>query len=137
MTLTSSGQISMGDIATEKSIAASDVSLQSISTNSVNAASTSKPDGSAPHAISEFYGYNHSAVGGYYAILLNSIPSGTDCSAASSSTTYYCDTPAIGAGSYVYVNSNGTGSVDGRFHDGGSIYTVTSSLAAFDTTCTT
>ena len=137
MALTASGQISLGDIATEKSIAQSNVSLQSVSTTSINAASSSKPDWATPHAISEFYSYDHSAAGGYYAILLYDLASGTNCSLYTATNTYYCDTATIGAGSYVYTNSNGTGTVNGRFYDGaGSIYTVTSSLAAFDASCT-
>ena len=74
MALPSSGQISMQDILVEKnggSITATDISLRGLSVNSVadyaaiditiNSASTSKPDGSEPHQMSEFYGYNHSA----------------------------------------------------------------------------
>lgn len=137
MTLTGSGQLSIGDIASEKSIAQSNVSLQNVSTTSINAASSSKPDGATPHAISEFYSYDHNASGGYYAILLYDLASGTNCSLFTGTNTYYCDTATIGAGSYVYTNSNGTGSVTGRFYDGaGSIYTVTASLAAFDASCT-
>ena len=37
-------------------------SLTTLSTTSVNAASSAKPDGSAPHSLSEFYSYDHSAL---------------------------------------------------------------------------
>ena len=37
-------------------------SLTTLSTTSVNAASSAKPDGSTPHSLSEFYSYDHSAL---------------------------------------------------------------------------
>ena len=67
MTLTSSGQISMGDIRTELgdsgSISLKEASDGTIATINTNNASADRPDGSAPHAMTEFYSYNHSAVG--------------------------------------------------------------------------
>lgn len=63
MALQSSGQISLGDIANEMGVSLSNVSLFAYSSLNVNQNSTSKPDGSAPHSISEFYGYDHTAVG--------------------------------------------------------------------------
>lgn len=64
MALQSSGQISISDIATEFGVLPSNASLTSFSTTNVNQNSTSKPDGSQPHSISEFYGYDHNAAGG-------------------------------------------------------------------------
>lgn len=62
MTLPSSGQISIGDIVTEKSEAQGNDSLQSLSTTNINSNSAPNvPDQATPHAISEFYGYNHNA----------------------------------------------------------------------------
>ena len=61
MALTASGQLSLGDIATEKGVSLSNVSLTTQSTTSINTNSESKPDGSTPHAISEFYSYDNSA----------------------------------------------------------------------------
>ena len=61
MALTASGQLSLGDIANEMGVSPSNVSLTTQSTEGVNQNSTSKPDGSTPHAISEFYSYDHSA----------------------------------------------------------------------------
>ena len=61
MALTASGQLSLGDIATEMGVSLSNVSLTTQSTTDINTNSESKPDGSTPHAISEFYGYDHSA----------------------------------------------------------------------------
>lgn len=60
MALQSSGQISMFNIRTEKGLSGQ-VSLTTLSTSNVNQYSTSKPNGTAPHGIKEFYGYNHSA----------------------------------------------------------------------------
>ena len=63
MTLTSSGQISMGDIRTELgdsgSISLKEASDGTIATINTNNASADRPDGSAPHAMTEFYSYNH------------------------------------------------------------------------------
>ena len=39
-------------------------SLTTLSTTTVNAASSAKPDGSTPHSLSEFYSYDHSASAG-------------------------------------------------------------------------
>jgi|TARA_B100001094_G_C18048215_1_gene728610 hypothetical protein len=63
MGLTSSGQISLGDIQTEigdsaqiKLSTASDGTLVTINTAN---ASSDRPDGAAPHSMSEWYSYNH------------------------------------------------------------------------------
>ena len=63
MGLTSSGQISLGDIQTEigdsgqiKLKTASDGTLVTINTAN---ASSDRPDGAAPHSMSEWYSYNH------------------------------------------------------------------------------
>ena len=61
MAITASGQLSLGDIATEMGVSLSNVSLTTQSTTGINTNSTSKPDGSTPHAVSEFYSYDHSA----------------------------------------------------------------------------
>lgn len=65
MTLPSSGQLSLGDIANELGTFPSNVSINSAESGTygaINTASPSYPDGSTPNAISEWYGYNHSAV---------------------------------------------------------------------------
>jgi len=72
MAIVSSGQISIKDVGDEKGLPSNELSLQSLSTNNVNTldpspkvpANTSGaegnyPDTVAPHAISEFYAYNH------------------------------------------------------------------------------
>lgn len=66
MALPSSGQISVSDILTELGLDASnpDTSFRSLhdgslgTINTANAAAD-RPDGAAPHAMSEFYSYNH------------------------------------------------------------------------------
>jgi len=55
----SGNPISISQIKTE--MGSSDGSLTTLSTTSVNDASSAKPDGSAPHSLSEFYSYDHSA----------------------------------------------------------------------------
>lgn len=64
MPLLSSGQISLGNIASEKGDLPSNYSLGTESTTNVNLNSLSKPDGNPPHAMSEFYSYDHNASGG-------------------------------------------------------------------------
>ena len=59
MTLPSSGTISINDVRVEKGLSGGDYSLQSLSTTGINSSSPSKPDGIAPHQLSEFYSYNH------------------------------------------------------------------------------
>lgn len=79
MAVPSSGQITMVGIFSEKNeddytamfAEENNISLRGLSSNShsdsdggnmnLNANSTSKPDGSAPHSMSEFYGYDHDA----------------------------------------------------------------------------
>lgn len=62
MALNSSGQISLGNICSEKSISSNSASLTTLSTTNINSASIAKPNGVAPHTISEFYSYNHTFV---------------------------------------------------------------------------
>lgn len=61
MALQSSGQISLSNIASEKGVSLSNVSLNTLSTSDINQNSAVYPDGSQPHSISEFYGYDHLA----------------------------------------------------------------------------
>jgi hypothetical protein len=70
MTLTSSGQISISDIngefgrsGTTANSSLEDLSDGTVATINTNNASSDRPDGSAPHNMTEFYSYNHSAVG--------------------------------------------------------------------------
>lgn len=68
MALVSSGQLSINDIYTELNGAArGDISLADAATGSygtINTNSASYPNSTAPHQISEWYSYDHSATGG-------------------------------------------------------------------------
>ena len=68
MALTSSGQIKISEINTEfgRTSNTANSSLEDLSDGTVATintlnASADRPDGAAPHAMSEFYSYNHSA----------------------------------------------------------------------------
>jgi len=70
MTLTSSGQISISDIngefgrsGTTANSSLEDLSDGTVATINTNNDSDDRPDGSAPHAMSEFYSYDHDAAG--------------------------------------------------------------------------
>lgn len=69
MALQTTGPISVSDILAETGIAAgTTVSLKQLETGvffAINTASPSYPDGSAPDALSEWYGYDHSATAGF------------------------------------------------------------------------
>ncbi|QLC65775.1 hypothetical protein LPB248_05550 [Flavobacterium sp. LPB0248] len=62
MALNSNGSLSLGNICTEKTIPSTNASLTTLSTTNINVASSAKPNGTAPHSISEFYNYNHSTI---------------------------------------------------------------------------
>ena len=113
MALTASGQLSLGDIATEMGVSLSNVSLTTQSTTGINTNSESKPDGSTPHAVSEFYSYDHSASPPLTAFAVDENPyeSGEGaCAEGSATTAWYHD----GGGEYptagdtVYTDSGGT-----------------------------
>ena len=62
MALQSNGQISLSNIASEMNLIASNLSLTGLSTHStLNNASANKPNEVAPHVMTEFYSYDHSA----------------------------------------------------------------------------
>jgi hypothetical protein len=68
MALQSSGQIKMSEINTELSrtsnveISLSDASDGTLATLNTNNAAADRPDGTAPHAMSEWFSYNHTAL---------------------------------------------------------------------------
>jgi len=112
MALTASGQLSLGDIAIEMGVSPSNVSLTTQSTTDINTNSESKPDGSTPHAVSEFYSYDHSASPSLTAFFVdeNSYEDGRDaCISGVQNAEWYHD----GAGAYptdgdtVYTDSDG------------------------------
>ena len=72
MALTASGQISVSDVLTEGGQSAtrantsfSDLHAGTVFTINTNNAAADRPDGTVPHAMSEWYSYNHSAAPAY------------------------------------------------------------------------
>lgn len=69
MALQSSGQIKISQIATELGVGGEpNLGLRGLEIGSfatINTNSTSRPDGAAPHSISEWYSYDHSASAGF------------------------------------------------------------------------
>ena len=121
MALTTSGQLSLGDIATEMGVSLSNVSLTTQSTTGINTNSESKPDGSTPHAVSEFYSYDHSASSSLTAFAVDENPYAfgeAACAEGRETTTWYHD----GGGTYptdgdtVYTDTGGsTNPEDGTY----------------------
>lgn len=62
MPINSSGPISIRNICNQKGIPLSNASLTALSTTNINNYSPAKPNGIAPHSLSEFYSYDHSAI---------------------------------------------------------------------------
>ena len=120
MALTASGQLSLGDIANEMGVSPSNVSLTTQSTTGINTNSESKPDGSTPHAVSEFYGYDHSATSlTAFNVDENAYGSGEEaCAFGSVGAEWYHD----GEGEYpttgdtVYTDSDGTTNPDDGYY---------------------
>lgn len=111
MALQSSGQISISDITSEIPTLSGNVSLYTLSTGNINFQSPSKPDGSAPHAMSEFYGYDHNyqpgtLIPGSDVIKATKFYWGDLCY-TNTPYTYLIDTPRVQIGTRVN-NSNGT-----------------------------
>jgi hypothetical protein len=120
MALTASGQLSLGDIATEMGVSLTNVSLTTQSTTGINTNSESKPDGSTPHAISEFYSYDHSATS-LTAFTVDETPYEDGegaCAEGSPGAEWYHD----GGGTYpttgdtVYTDSGGTTNPEDGFY---------------------
>ena len=93
MALTSSGQISMNDInvefgrsGTTANSSLEDLSDGTVATINTQNASADRPDGSAPHAMSEFYSYDHDLAGTSWSttdntgLNLTDLPGGTGTS---------------------------------------------------------
>ncbi len=108
MALQSSGMIKMSQINTElgRTSTTEDTSLKSCSdgtngTINTNNASSDRPDGSSPHAMSEFYSYNHTAA------------------SLTSNTFYYNALSTVcsnnGTGTTLYHNGSGTHPTTGDF----------------------
>lgn len=111
MALQTSGQISISDITGEIPTLIGNVSLYTLSTGNINIQSPLRPDGSAPHAMSEFFGYDHNYNPGTL-IPGSDIASATkiywgDLCYSAIVSTYSINTPKVMVGSLV-KNSDGT-----------------------------
>ena len=97
MSLTASGQISMGDIRTELgdsgSISLKEASDGTIATINTQNDSADRPDGNAPHQMTEFYSYDHDLAGtswstsGNSNLNLGGFPGGTGTSLSDAEMT--------------------------------------------------
>lgn len=142
MALTASGQLSLGDIAIEMGVSPSNVSLTTQSTTSINTNSESKPDGSTPHAVSEFYSYDHSASPPLTAFNVDENTYG-DPGSACASGTFNAEWYHDGAGAYptdgdtVYTDSGGTTNPsDGIYWmDNNSVINISSGVVTQSASC--
>ena len=96
MSLTASGQISMSDIRTELgdsgSISLKEASDGTIATINTQNDADDRPDGSAPHAMTEFYSYDHDLAGTSWStsnttLNLSGFPGGTGTSLSDAEMT--------------------------------------------------
>lgn len=158
MTLPSSGQISFNDLRVELGISTqAPFSITTAATNgyvTINTNSPSYPNVSAPHAISEWYGYNHNAPvcnplnGGNNFRYNNSTPGDPqDCSDyvsdyPSTGPFYSTDCSTFAAGCTIYANSGCTTlayNAGVRYiNDSSDYYTLNaSSVAVYGAICNT
>lgn len=128
MTLQSSGSISMNDINVELNRSGTaEIGLnqaESGTYGAINAASTSRPNGSTPNSMNEWYGYNHNAV---YSLSVQVMSTIYDCCGATG-TTKYSNCSSLSTSCVMY-NTNNTSSpfTNAVFYDGSNIYTTNSS----------
>jgi hypothetical protein len=117
MPLQTSGQISFLNIADEKNVIASNLSLHSLATTKLNTdpCNPSTADNGAPHAISEFYGYDHNCVSGptliektYAGIYRDSFEVCQADPFRSEQFTFYVEVDEDGAERIAYLNPLGT-----------------------------
>jgi hypothetical protein len=141
MTLQSSGPISIANIVTEKGgtpSAGGNYSLASLSSTNINSESELKPDLDVPHAISEFYGYDHGALPPVY----NAFEIRFDASSAQGACIdgnagyLYSLAESLANGVVVYSASNGTGTpTNGWYSDGVNTWQSTSGTLGSETEC--
>jgi hypothetical protein len=111
MALPSSGQISLGDIRTELGSILNIFSLQQAEAGiygAINQNSTNKPNGIAPNAVSEWYGYNHTASSSLTAVTLFYATVQSFACAGTPNTTYYVDASPWTSAGFIYTDSAGT-----------------------------
>ena len=121
MTLTSSGQISISDIngefgrsGTTANSSLEDLSDGTVATINTANASGDRPDGSAPHSMSEFYSYNHSAASTSW----SNVPSDFNLHASATSGV---DSVTSSAKTITLSNGSGTTSVNCQQPSNGNI----------------
>jgi hypothetical protein len=105
MALASSGTISVSQINTElgRTSTSSNTSLTSLNTGahvSLNSNSTSKPNSSTPHQMSEWYSYNHSASGTSYTSIV----------------FYYYSSEEVDVDLQLYTDSDGSETAAGGYY---------------------
>jgi hypothetical protein len=123
MALTSSGQIKVSEINTElgRTSTSSNTSVKNLNTGAhvtINSNSTSKPNSSAPHQMSEFYSYNHSASGATLTqiVFYYSSEEGEKCGEDTTSTVYYDNSDEIDVDVQLYSDSSGGESAAGGYY---------------------
>lgn len=137
MALPASGQISLGDIATEKGGSLDNVSLTTESTTGINTSSPSFPDGATPHAISEFYSYDHNYVAGpsYTTLTIDSVNYYTINTDSNSAGNYqYPMIFATGSGNQIIYGHNGSSTV--FYNVGGLVIDASGSIQTVGTPTT-
>lgn len=111
MTLQSSGAISMNDINVELGRSGTTTiglnQAESGSYGAINTNSASRPNGSTPNSMNEWYGYNHNA-SPCFSYATADISSLSDCVTGSYPVTRYSNCGTLTAGCYVYTNSTCT-----------------------------
>jgi hypothetical protein len=159
MTLTGSGQISFNDLRVELGISSqSPFSITSASTGlyvAINTSSPSYPNSSAPHAISEWYSYNHTYSacdplnsGLNFNYTTTGVGDPSDCTNTfnteypSSGPFYSTNCTTLAAGCTVYLNNTCTNSAYAAgvtyMTDFADYYTINSSTqAVYGNICTT
>lgn len=147
MALPSSGQISFSDINTElgqssdAQLSLNDAANGNVATINTNSSNT--PDSSAPHSISEWYSYDHSASGGSGLTEFNAGGAFFElfeaCGVQDNGGTFYHDGGGSlpTSGDRVFTDEEGNGQADAGYYfvntsyvllvnDSGAVSTVTS-----------
>lgn len=143
MALPSSGPISFSNLNTEFGRTSTAlISLQTAAVGgylTINVNSAVRPDGVAPHSMSEFRGYDQQASGGgptLEAIFLgySNRDSFSACSARASQ--YFADTPELAGVTMLFDDSDGrTPSVNGFYSDGNKSGFWDGTVMDIQTTC--
>ena len=123
MALASSGTISVSQINTElgRTSTSSNTSLTSLNTGahvSINSNSTSKPNSSTPHQMSEWYSYNHSTSGTSYTsiVFYYSEDEGSKCESESTATVYYDNSEEFDVDLQLYADEEGSETAAGGYY---------------------